>query len=81
MKLDDQQRQRVNEVLRYRGEKCPLCGSPALASNGVYYVGPSGRISVQYACLNRDDAEQHPTGFGPFSIALDPNEARRIGRG
>lgn len=79
MKLSFQQQERLNELLWDRGEQCPLCGSTAVASNGAYDVGPGERVSVQYVCWNRGTEEKHLIGYGPFMIALEPHEARRIG--
>jgi hypothetical protein len=79
MDLNDLQQELVNDLLRRRGEKCPECGSPALASTGVAYRAMYGTISVQYGCTNRAVDHPNPTGWGPWSVPLEPHKAQRIG--
>jgi hypothetical protein len=81
VQLSAAQQERVNELLQRRGEKCPQCGSTALASTGVAYRTANHRISVQYACTNRNAEHPDPTGFGPWSVPLELHEAQEIARG
>jgi hypothetical protein len=81
MELRPDQKARVEELLRTKGVTCPQCGSDALASTGLAYVTMNHRTSVQYGCTNREVEHPDPTGFGPWSLSLDPHEARRIGLG
>jgi predicted RNA-binding Zn-ribbon protein involved in translation (DUF1610 family) len=81
MDLNDQQQERVNELLQRRDLACPQCGSTMLASTGIAFVTMDRRISVQYICTNSDIEHPDPTGFGPWSVPLDPQEAQRIGIG
>ena len=82
MQLSAAQQERVNELLlQRRGEKCPQCGSTALASTGVAYRTANHRISVQYACTNRNAGHPDPTGFGPWSVPLELPEAQWIALG
>lgn len=81
MQLSAEQTRAVNDLLRHRGEACPQCGSRDVASTGEYYYAMNRRPSVRFACRNLGNDEQHPGGYGPYSMALEPYEARRIGLG
>lgn len=81
MRLTPQQESAVNELLRRRGERCPSCGSREVASTGEYMDSASRRVSVRALCRNLGNDELHPGGYGPFSIPLEPYEARRVGLG
>jgi hypothetical protein len=82
MQLSSDQQQRVEDLLRRRGERCPHCGEwQTVTSNGVAYRTANQRISVQYVCTNRDVEHPNPAGYGPWSVPLDPHEARRVGLG
>ena len=80
MRISAEQERAVNELLRRRGETCPQCGEwRTLASTGVAYTTVNRRISIQYVCTNRGVDHPDPAGFGPWSLALEPHEARKAG--
>jgi hypothetical protein len=77
--LSPEQRQRVEELVLEKGERCSLCGNANLRcdEDAASYLG--GGYSIRLLCTNTD-ATAHVGGIGlawDYSITLD--EARRVG--
>jgi hypothetical protein len=78
--LSSEQRRRVEELAREKGETCGLCGNVVLRcdEDAAPYLG--GGYSVRLRCTNPTDDEDHAGGFGlAWDYSLTPEEAQRVG--
>jgi hypothetical protein len=77
--LSSEQRQRVEELVRAKQERCALCGNANLRCDDSAARYMSGGYNVRLICTN-DTAAAHTGGIGlARDYSITPDEARRVG--
>jgi hypothetical protein len=75
------QRQRVEELVHEKSERCGLCGNANLRCDAGVAIYLGDRYSVRLLCTNVD-AAAHSGGIGlAWDYEIDSEEAARIGIG
>ncbi len=77
--LSSGQRQRIEELVLEKGERCSLCGNANLRcdEDAASYLG--GGYSVRLMCTNTD-AAAHTGGIGvAWDYEISSKEASRVG--
>jgi hypothetical protein len=80
--LSQEQRRRIERLVRAKGERCGVCGNPELRSGEDAASNLGGGYSVTLRCTNALLAEDHAGGIGLVrDYSITPDEARQVGLG
>ena len=77
--LNASQRRQVEQLVRCAGKTCEVCGSDDLSCDDAAVRTASEGISVRLFCNNRKDHADGVVGTEQTKVALEENDARRIG--
>jgi hypothetical protein len=77
--LSSEQRQRIEELVLEKGERCSLCGNANLRCDEDAAHNQGRGYSVRLKCTNTD-AAAHAGGIGlAWDYEISSNEAPRVG--
>jgi hypothetical protein len=77
--LDASQRRQIERLVRCAGKTCEVCDSENLSCDDRAVRTMSRGISVRLFCNNRKDHADGVVGTEQPLLALDENDAHRIG--
>jgi hypothetical protein len=77
--LSQEQRRRIESLVREKGETCGVCGNADLRS-GEEAASFLGGFNVELRCTNAFLAEDHAGGIGlVWDYPITPDDARQVG--
>jgi hypothetical protein len=77
--LDAGQRRQIERLVRRAGKTCEVCDSEDLSCDDRAVRTVSEGISVRLFCNNRKDHADGVVGTEQTKVALEENDAHRIG--